>query len=104
MYEEIAEHLKNLGRQPGALARPLQGIQLRVQSTIGKAVEHTFLCCITADRHRKVWQGLSVPLRDPPQDTPASRECQVFLQQFAGMPRAICRQNSGYKVPIFLSF
>jgi hypothetical protein len=41
MYEEIAEHLKNLGRQPGPLARPLQGIELRVQSTIGKAVEHT---------------------------------------------------------------
>jgi hypothetical protein len=41
MLDEIAEHLEDFRRQPGALARSLQGIELRVQGTIGKAVAHT---------------------------------------------------------------
>jgi hypothetical protein len=41
MRDEIAEHLENLGSQPRTLAAPLQGIELCVQGTIGKAVEHT---------------------------------------------------------------
>jgi len=41
MLDEIAEHLEDLRSQPGPLARPLQGIELCVQGTIGKAVEHT---------------------------------------------------------------
>jgi hypothetical protein len=41
MLEEIAEHLEDFRRQPGALARPLQGIELGIQDTIGKAVPHT---------------------------------------------------------------
>src|SRR5262249_11004328 len=41
MRDEIAEHLEDLGCQPRTLARPLQGIKLCVQGTIGKAVDHT---------------------------------------------------------------
>jgi hypothetical protein len=41
MRDEIAEHLEDFGSQAGTLASPLQGIELCVQSTIGKAVEHT---------------------------------------------------------------
>src|SRR5215467_15410179 len=41
MLDEIAEHLEDFRRQPGPLARPLQGIELCVQDTIGKAVAHT---------------------------------------------------------------
>jgi hypothetical protein len=41
MLDEIAEHLEHLRSQPGTLARPVQGMELRVQSTICKAVEHT---------------------------------------------------------------
>jgi len=41
MLDEIAEHLEDFRRQPGALARPLQGIELGIQGTIGKVIEHT---------------------------------------------------------------
>jgi hypothetical protein len=41
MFDEIAERLKDLRRQPGTLTRPMQDKELRVQGTIGKAVEHT---------------------------------------------------------------
>jgi hypothetical protein len=40
MLKEIAEHLEDLWCQPSTLARPLQGIELCVQGTIGKAVDH----------------------------------------------------------------
>jgi hypothetical protein len=40
MLDEIAKHLKNLGSQPSILAGPSQGIELRVQDTICKAVDH----------------------------------------------------------------
>jgi hypothetical protein len=40
MLDEIAEHLKDLGRQPSTLAGPVQGKELRVQDTICKAVDH----------------------------------------------------------------
>jgi hypothetical protein len=40
MLDEIAEHLEDLGSQPRTLAGPGQGIELRVQDTICKAVEH----------------------------------------------------------------
>jgi hypothetical protein len=42
MLEKIAEHLEDLRRQPRRLARSLQGIELGVQGTIGKVIEHTF--------------------------------------------------------------
>ena len=41
MRDEITEHLEDFWRQPGMLARSVQGIELRIQGTIGKAVEHT---------------------------------------------------------------
>ena len=41
MLDEIAEHLEDFRRQPDALTRSLQGLELRVQGTIGKAVDHT---------------------------------------------------------------
>ena len=41
MLDEIAEHLEDLGSQPRTLACPVQGIELRVQDTICKAVDHT---------------------------------------------------------------
>src|SRR5499427_2385489 len=41
MFDEIVERLKDLRRHPGTLTRPMQDIQLGVQGTIGKAVEHT---------------------------------------------------------------
>src|SRR5262249_49006535 len=36
MLKKIAEHLEDFWRQPGTLARPLQGIEVGVQDTIGK--------------------------------------------------------------------
>jgi hypothetical protein len=42
MRDEVAQHLEDFWRQPGTLARPLQGIEVSVQDTIGKAVDHMF--------------------------------------------------------------
>jgi hypothetical protein len=40
MLDEIAEYLEDLGSQPSSLACPVQGIELRVQDTIYKTVDH----------------------------------------------------------------
>jgi hypothetical protein len=40
MFDEIAEHLEDLGSQPSTLACPVQSIELRVQDTIYKVVDH----------------------------------------------------------------
>jgi hypothetical protein len=40
MLDEIAEYLEDLRRQPRTLAGPGQGIELCVQGTIYKAVDH----------------------------------------------------------------
>src|SRR5262245_57692618 len=40
MLDEIAEHLEDLWSQPRTLASPMQEVELRVQSTICKAVNH----------------------------------------------------------------
>jgi hypothetical protein len=40
MLDEIAEHLEDLGSQPSTLACPVQSIELRVQDTIYKVVDH----------------------------------------------------------------
>jgi tetratricopeptide (TPR) repeat protein len=101
MCEEIAEHLEDFWRQPGALARPLQGIELRVQSTIGKAVEHissaaqrqiaterfgeTSPCNYVNSKGYTSFQGMSGFF---------TANLQACLGQFAGKTQVIRRQSS----------
>src|SRR5262249_6570896 len=80
MLKKIAEHLEDLRRQPGRLARSLQGIELGVQGTIGKAVDHTFSAAhwrIAITMFASNWPCERV---EETADT-GPRAWQVFLQQ-----------------------
>src|SRR5712691_9932676 len=103
MLDEIAEHLEDLRSQPSTLAGPVQGIELRVQDTICKAVDHASSAAqrrIATETFGQAYPCEHVARRA---DTCSYGMSGFFYSKFTGMSRLIRRENSGYQCLISLS-